>query len=247
MNEKKSWVLVTGGTRGIGRGIVECVAKAGFSVIFTYVRSTKEAQDIEEMARAEGLAISGYPCDGADAPSVSHLMDTLVTKYGPPLALVNNAGITADALLCNMSVNQWDKVIDVNLKSAFLFSKAVLPSMMEARNGVILHMSSVTAIKGNVGQSNYAATKAALLGMSRTLALEVARFNIRVNSILPGLVDTEMVGEIPENQRKSLERKIPLKRLCTVNEIGELVKFLISESASYMTGQTFGIDGGLSA
>lgn len=238
---------MTGGTRGIGRGIVECLAKAGFLVAFTYVRSIEEAQELEKWARTEGLTVRGYQCDGADAQGVDFLMKELIAEYGVPLALVNNAGITADALLYNMSVEQWDKVVDVNLRSAFLFSKAVLPSMMETRNGVILNMSSITANKGNVGQCNYAATKAALVGMTRTLALEVARFNIRVNSILPGLVDTEMISAIPADERKSLQRSIPLRRLCTVAEIGELVKFLISDAASYMTGQQFGIDGGLSA
>lgn len=245
MASNAPWVLVTGGTRGIGRGIAQSLSRAGFKTVVTYLKSEDEAAKLVHEATAAGLDLSAHQCDGSDAWRVKQLMATLTEANGAPVALVNNAGITADSLLFRMSEEHWDKVMHANLKSVFLFSQAVLPSMMAERNGVILNMSSIAAIKGNVGQCNYAATKAAMLGMSGVLALEVARFNIRVNSILPGMVDTEMVANIPEQELREIRKRIPLKRLCSVDEIAAMVKFLISAESSYITGQSFCIDGGL--
>lgn len=245
MASNAPWVLVTGGTRGIGRGIAQSLARAGFKTVVTFLKSEDEAAKLVHETTAAGLDLSAHRCDGSDAGRVKQLMATLTEANGAPMALVNNAGITADSLLFRMSEEYWDKVMQANLKSVFLFSQAVLPSMMAERNGVILNMSSIAAIKGNVGQCNYAATKAAMLGMSSALALEVARFNIRVNSILPGMVDTEMVANIPEQELREIRKRIPLKRLCRVDEIAAMVKFLISAESSYITGQSFCIDGGL--
>ena len=245
MASNAPWVLVTGGTRGIGRGIAQSLSRAGYKTVVTYLKSEDEAAKLVQEATASGLDLSAHQCDGSDAGRVKQLMAILTEANGAPLALVNNAGITADSLLFRMSEEHWDKVMHANLKSVFLFSQAVLPSMMAERNGVILNMSSIAAIKGNVGQCNYAATKAAMLGMSGVLALEVARFNIRVNSILPGMVDTEMVANIPEQELREIRKRIPLKRLCSVEEIAAMVKFLISAASSYITGQSFCIDGGL--
>ncbi|MFP5392106.1 MAG: 3-oxoacyl-ACP reductase FabG [Gammaproteobacteria bacterium] len=247
MDKSTPWVLVTGGTRGIGKGIVQVLAASGYRALFTYRSSSQEAELIEADAASKGQLARGYRCDGADPDSVQALVERLVAEHGAPAALVNNAGITADTLLVNMPLASWDAVIDANLKSVYLFSKAILPSMMEAREGVILNMSSITAIKGNVGQTNYGATKAGMIGMSRSLALEVGRFNIRVNCLLPGLVDTEMIAAIPDKERAQIRKSIPLKRLCGVDELGRVVRFLISEDASYLTGQTISLDGGLTA
>jgi 3-oxoacyl-[acyl-carrier protein] reductase len=241
----KQWILVTGGTRGIGKGLVECLASSGYRIMFTYRQSQDEAHALSQRLAADGFDARGFRCDGTNPEEVKTVCTELVSKFGAPLALINNAGITQDALLYNMPLESWDKVVDANLRSTFLFTKLILPSMMEARNGVILNMSSVTAIRGNIGQTNYGATKAAMLGMTRSLALETARFNIRVNCILPGLVETEMVEQIPEKDRLTLKKKIPLKRLCGVAEVGGLVKYLISDIASYITGQALSIDGGL--
>ena len=179
--------------------------------------------------------------------TLSAAVDALVAEAGPPHALVNNAGITADGLMLKLSADQWDQVIAANLRSVFLFARQVMPSMMERRSGVILQMSSISAIKGNVGQTNYAATKAGMLGVTRSLSLETARFNIRVNAILPGLVDTEMLSQMPERDRTNLARQVPLRRLCRVGEVAALTRFLLSEDAAYITGQAFAIDGGLTA
>lgn len=247
MSIKKPWILVTGGTRGIGRGLVEGLSAGGYDVVFTYLKSAREADDIERSVEESGNFARGYRCDGCNAEEVEALVKDLVVQFGPPHALINNAGITDDGLLYNMSEASWDSVISNNLKSCFLFSKSVLPSMMERRDGAIVNMSSVTAVKGNVGQVNYAATKAAMIGMTKTLALEVGRFNIRVNSILPGLVETEMIRKIPEQELKNIKKGIPLRRLCGVAEIEKLVRYLVSSDASYITAQSLSIDGGLTA
>jgi 3-oxoacyl-[acyl-carrier protein] reductase len=245
MDSNGRWVLVTGGTRGIGRGIATCLSRAGYKTVVTYLKSGNDASKLLQEAASASLDIAAYQCDGADGDSVKKLVAKLVELHGAPLALVNNAGITSDELLFRMHEDSWDKVVRTNLKSVFLYSQAVLPSMMTERNGVILNMSSVAAIKGNIGQCNYAATKAGMLGMSRALALEVARFNIRVNSILPGLVDTEMIANMPEQELREMRKRIPLKRLCGVEEVSSMVQFLISPLSSYITGQAFCIDGGL--
>lgn len=242
-----TWALVTGGTRGIGRGIVTCLLDAGYTVVFTYKSSSGEAAAIEAAAERAGHKARGFQCDGTDEAAVEALASQLIHDMGAPAALVNNAGITDDALLCHMPVQSWDRVIDTNLRPVFLFSKAVLPAMFEAGGGAIVNMSSVSAIRGNVGQTNYSATKAAILGMTQSLALEVARFGVRVNAVLPGLVKTEMIDAIPEAKLKSMQQRIPMRRLCDVAEVGKLVRYLVSDDAAYITGQAISIDGGLSA
>lgn len=247
MQNHQRWVLVTGGSRGIGRSLVEYLASAGYKVVFTYVNSGAAADELVAWAQAQAMHVEGYRCDGGLKTEVEGLVNRLIAQHGAPHALINNAGITADALLYNMEEEAWDGVIRNNLKSCYLYSKYVLPAMFEARDGVILNMSSITAIKGNPGQFNYAATKSAMLGMTRTLALEVARFNVRVNAILPGLVETEMLGRVPEQELKGLKRAVPLRRLCSVAEVSKLAAYLISDDAAYITGQAISIDGGMTA
>lgn len=247
MQDHQRWVLVTGGSRGIGRSLVEHLASTGYKVVFTYVNSGAVADQLVTWAHEHSLHVEGYRCDGGIKTEVEGLVNRLIAKHGAPHSLINNAGITADTLLYNMDEDAWDSVIRNNLKSCYLFSKYVLPAMFEARNGAILNMSSITAIKGNPGQFNYAATKSAMLGMTRTLALEVARFNVRVNSILPGLVETEMLSRVPEQELKGLKRAVPLRRLCSVQEVSKLAGYLISDDAAYITGQAISIDGGMTA
>jgi len=196
------------------------------------------------VAEAGGKA-SGYCCDGADEAAVASFSEKTLAERGPPYAVVNNVGITRDGLLLRMSTAQWREVISTNLDSAFFTTRGYLEAMMEAGDGVILQMASVSGLKGNAGQTNYSATKAGLVGMTRSLALEVARFNIRVNALAPGFIATEMVDKMPERQQRRLKDAIPLRRFGTVEEVAALAGFLVSPHGAYITGQTFVIDGGL--
>ncbi len=244
-DEARKWVLVTGGTRGIGRGIVEVLARAGYEVLFTYQHSGAAAREVEKIVADAGGKATGYCCDGTDEAAVKALSQKILAERGPPYAIVNNVGITRDSVLLRMTTEQWREVINTNLDSAFFTTRAFIWAMIQAGDGVILQMASVTALKGNAGQTNYAATKAALVGMTRSLALEVARFNIRVNAIAPGFIATEMVDKIPERQQKQIKDAIPLRRFGTVEEVASLAGFLVSRQGAYITGQTFVIDGGL--
>lgn len=238
---------MTGGSRGIGRGIVVALAGAGYDVVFTYRRSRSEAAAVEEAVAERGGTARGYCCDGAEEAAVSAFSEARLAERGAPYAIVNNAGITRDSILMRMSTEQWRDVMRTNLDSAFFTIRGFIPGMIGAGEGAIVQMASVTGIKGNVGQTNYGATKAALIGMTRCLAIEVARFNIRVNAVAPGFIATEMVGSIPEPRLKQIKDAIPLRRLGTVEEVASLTHFLLSPQGAYITGQTFVIDGGLNA
>lgn len=244
--QNKPWVLVTGGSRGIGKGIVLSLL-GDYRVIFTYKNNSGQAEQVEAQARHEGGVAIGLKCDGVDQAQVRQLAESCIQQFGAPYAVINNAGITQDSLLLSMPLQSWQSVISTNLDATFHMTQAFLPAMLGEKRGVILLMSSVTAIKGNPGQVNYAATKSALTGMARSLALEIARFKIRVNAIAPGLIETEMAGNIPDKERQLLEKRIPLRRMGTVAEVSGLVRYLLSDSAAYITGQTLVIDGGLSA
>lgn len=242
-NCAKRWVLVTGGSRGIGSGIVEALAQEGYGVVYTS-RSADVPGD--ETSNAKGR-IRCKKVDGTNSDAVAAFAKDMLDELGAPYAIINNAGITSDGALLTNSLDSWTSVIDSNLNSVFYVTKAFLPSMVEARSGSIIQISSVTAIKGNSGQTNYAASKSAMLGFTRSLAHEVARFGVRVNAILPGLIDTDMVRKLPEPALKSLRSMIPMRRVGNVREIADCVSFLISDRASYITGQSIVIDGGLTA
>lgn len=251
MNESsktpQGWVLITGGTRGIGRGIVEKFAAAGYDTVFTYQHSVDAADALEKKVALTGGRAEGLRCNCADDSAVGSLAEVLLAKRGAPYAVVNNVGITRDTALMRMGSEQWREVIETNLNSAFFVTRHFVSHMVERGDGVILQMSSVTGIKGNVGQTNYGASKAALIGMTQSLALELARFNIRVNAVVPGFIATEMVEQIPQAQQATLRKGIPLRRFGTVGEVAALCLFLASTDATYVTGQTFVIDGGLTA
>ncbi|KAA1187971.1 3-oxoacyl-ACP reductase FabG [Photorhabdus heterorhabditis] len=247
MNISIPWVFVSGGSRGIGKGIVKMLATQNYHVIFTYKSSTSEAQILCQEIKQQGYSCEGHQCDVSNAKEVATLSAKLISQYGPPYAIINNAGITQDALLINMKEEEWHNVISTNLSSVYLVNHAFLPEMLTAGEGCIIHMSSVTAFKANSGQVNYAATKAAMIGITRSLAVEVGRFNIRVNTVAPGLIDTEMLDHIPAPHKKKLLSNIPLGRLGSAEDIALTINFLLSPGGRYITGQTFVIDGGMTA
>ncbi|WP_057461018.1 3-oxoacyl-ACP reductase FabG [Pseudovibrio sp. POLY-S9] len=247
MKLTNKWIFITGGSRGIGREIVVNAATQGYTVIFTYRNSHSQAHDLTQSLAAEGRSVIGYRCDAADFRSVKNLADHLVAELGAPYAIINNAGITQDSLFIYMKFDAWRNVLDNNLNSAFFVTQAFLPSMAAQKDGCIIFMSSVAAKIGNVGQSNYSASKAALIGLTQTVAQEVGRYNIRVNSIMPGLIDTEVTKKIPQKTLIDVIKRIPLKRLGTSKEIAASVSFLLGENAKYITGQSIIVDGGLTS
>lgn len=241
------WVLVTGGSRGIGNGLVRALAAKGYTVAFTYHSSTGAAATLEQEVAAAGGTALGVACDGRDADAVERVCRQLVERLGEPYGLINNMGITGDQLMFNLDVETYRDVVATNLDSSIFFSRHMAAAMAPARRGRILQMSSVTGLKGNKGQVGYAATKAAMIGMTRTLAVELARFKITVNAIAPGFIATDMVEQIDPAIRKSITAEIPLRRLGEVSEVAALACFLLSSDAAYLTGQTFVIDGGMTA
>ncbi|MFX1766275.1 SDR family NAD(P)-dependent oxidoreductase [Paraburkholderia sp. A1RI-2L] len=240
------WVLVTGGTRGIGLALVRRLATQQ-RVVFTWRHSADEARRLVDECKAKGHDVQSVRCDGSNAQAVYDLAQLLIAQHGAPLALINNAGVTRDGALISMNTSAWLDVIDQNLNASFYWTRALLPAMVEATRGTVLMMSSVSGIKGNAGQTNYSATKAALIGMTRSLALEVARFGVRVNAIAPGVIDTDMTRNMPEKAYAALCKSIPMRHAGAVDDIVAMAEYLIGEQGRYITGQCFAVDGGMSA
>lgn len=243
---RNKWVLVTGGTRGIGRAIVERLVEANYDVVFTYKSSAYAGKELADRLSSRGHLCRAIHCDGSDADSVRRAADGLLAEHGAPYALINNMGMMRDGSILSVEPDQLEAALRTNVESVFSFTRAVSQAMMTEGQGVVIQMSSVSGVKGSAGQSVYSTTKAAMLGFTRSLALELARFNIRVNAIAPGFIETDMVGQMPPAAREKVQRQIPLKRLGTPQEVASLVEFLLSPSAAYITGQTLVIDGGLS-
>ncbi len=242
MEFNKSRILVTGGTRGIGRAIVEAFARQGARVAFTYRSSTDVAEELKK--QINGLA---FQCDAADFQAAEQVVEQVIEAWGGVDVLVNNAGITRDNLIMRMSESEWDQVIRANLKSVFNYSKAVCRSMIRQRNGRIINISSVIGRTGNAGQANYAASKAGIVGFSKSLAKELAARGVTVNVVEPGFVETDMTEAINSKVKENMLRNaIPVRRTAMPGEIAEPVLFLASKEASYITGQVLGVDGGLS-
>ena len=242
----RQWVLVTGGSRGIGRAVVEELAQK-WNVIFTWHSDAQRSDAVVSSCKGSLGWVKGVRCDGTDTLEVSAVAAELLACYGAPFAIIHNAGITQDDLHIKHTALSWQLVIETNLNAVFYWNHHLLPAMVESGEGAIVLMSSVSAIKGNVGQTAYGASKAAMIGMSRSLALELGRFGIRVNCLLPGLIESDMTRAMPVAELKELRKKVPLRRLGKAQEVAQAVSFMIGDGSSYMTGQILVLDGGLTA
>ncbi|WP_445749808.1 3-oxoacyl-[acyl-carrier-protein] reductase [Polaribacter sp.] len=237
--------IITGATRGIGRGIALEFAKQGANVAFTYSSSVDAATALENELKSFGISAKGYQSNAANFDAAQELVNNVLAEFGTVDILVNNAGITKDNLLMRISEQDFDTVIEVNLKSVFNLTKAVIRPMMKQRSGSIINMSSVVGLKGNAGQANYAASKAGIIGFSKSVALELGSRNVRSNVIAPGFIETEMTDKLDEKTVQGWRDSIPLKRGGQPEDIANACVFLASDMSSYITGQTLSVDGGM--
>ncbi|MGZ4034570.1 MAG: 3-oxoacyl-[acyl-carrier-protein] reductase [Bacteroidia bacterium] len=237
--------LITGASRGIGRGIALKFAEQGANVAFTYLSSVEKGQALEKELEAFGVKAKGYRSDAADFKAAEELVNAVVTDFGTVDILVNNAGITRDTLLMRMNEQQWDEVMNANLKSVFNLTKAVQKPMLKQRKGSIINMSSVVGVKGNAGQSNYAASKAGIIGFTKSVALELGSRNIRSNAIAPGFIETEMTDALDPKVVEGWRENIPLKRGGTSEDVANATVFLASDMSAYITGQVLNVCGGM--
>ena len=238
-------VIITGASRGIGKGIAEVFAQQGANIAFTYRSSEEKAKQLEKELSANGCKAKGYKSDASDFDAAQQLASDILEEFGSIDVLVNNAGITKDGLLMRMSEEDYDKVMDVNMKSVFNMTKAVLRPMLKHRKGSIINMSSVVGVKGNAGQANYSASKAAINGFTKSTALELGSRNIRCNSIAPGFIETEMTEALGEEQINEWRNSIPLKRGGSTDDIANATLFLASDMSAYVTGQVLNVCGGM--
>ena len=238
-------ILITGASRGIGKGIAQTFAQHGANVAFTYSSSAGPAEELEQELTALGVKAKAYQSNAANFESAQQLASDVLEEFGSIDVLINNAGITKDNLLMRISEEDFDKVIEVNLKSVFNMTKAVQRTMLKQRHGSIIHMSSVVGVKGNAGQSNYAASKAGIIGFSKSIALELGSRNIRSNVIAPGFIETEMTGKLPEDVVAQWRDGIPLKRGGSPDDVANACLFLASDLSAYITGQVLNVDGGM--
>ena len=237
--------LVTGAARGIGKALALKFAAEGANVAFTDLAIDENGKQTEEELKALGVKAKGYASNAADFAQTEEVVKQIKDEFGSIDILVNNAGITKDGLMMRMSEAQWDAVIAVNLKSAFNFIHAVLPIMMRQRSGSIINMASVVGVHGNAGQANYAASKAGLIALAKSIAQEVGSRGIRANAIAPGFIETAMTAALPEEVRADWCKKIPLRRGGQVEDIANVALFLASDMSSYVTGQVIQVDGGM--
>jgi 3-oxoacyl-[acyl-carrier protein] reductase len=238
-------VLITGASRGIGKASAEECVRQGATVAFTYLSSEEKARALEAELTANGGKAKGFRSDASNFDQAQQLVDDVVAEFGTVDVLVNNAGITRDTLLMRMTEEQWDEVINTNLKSAFNLTKAVQKPMLKARSGSIINMSSVVGVKGNAGQANYAASKAGLIGFTKSIAAELGSRNIRCNAIAPGFIETEMTDALNPEVVQGWRNGIPLKRGGQPIDVANATVFLASDMSAYITGQTLHVCGGM--
>lgn len=239
--------IITGATRGIGKGVAELFAKEGADVAFTFMSSETKAAELAAELEKEGVKAKGYKSNAAEFAACEELVANVLKDFdkGRIDIVVNNAGITKDNLLMRMSEEMWDDVMNTNLKSVFNMTKAVQRTMLKQRSGSIINMSSVVGVQGNAGQSNYSASKAGILGFTRSIAQELGSRNIRCNAIAPGFIETEMTGALPEETVQQWRDAIPLKRGGTPEDVANATMFLASDLSTYVTGQTINVCGGM--
>jgi 3-oxoacyl-[acyl-carrier protein] reductase len=237
--------VITGASRGIGHGIARLFAQHGAHVAFTYLSSVEKGLALENELASFGIKAKGYRSDAADFRAADELINAVVAEFGTVDILVNNAGITRDTLLMRMNEQQWDEVINANLKSVFNLTKAVQRPMLKQRKGSIINMSSVVGVKGNAGQSNYAASKAGIIGFTKSVALELGSRNIRSNAVAPGFIETEMTAALDQKVVEGWREGIPLKRGGTTEDVANACLFLASDLSAYITGQVLNVCGGM--
>lgn len=237
--------LITGAARGIGKAIAIRFAQEGADIAFTDLVIDENGKKTEEEIKALGVKCKGYASNAADFAQTAEVVKEVVADFGRIDILVNNAGITKDGLMMRMTEQQWDAVIAVNLKSAFNFIHATVPVMMRQRGGSIINMASVVGVHGNAGQSNYAASKAGLIALAKSIAQEVGSRGIRANAIAPGFIETAMTAALPDEVREEWKKKIPLRRGGQVEDIANVATFLASDLSGYVTGQVIQVDGGM--
>lgn len=242
---KGKTAIITGASRGIGRGIAKVFAEQGCHVAFTYSSSVEAANALEKELIALGVKVKGYQSNAAHFEEAQKLVESVIEDFETIDVLINNAGITKDNLLMRMGEEDFDNVIEVNLKSVFNMTKAVQRTFLKQRKGSLIHMSSVVGVKGNAGQANYAASKAGIIGFSKSIALELGSRNIRSNVIAPGFIETEMTASLPEDVVEGWRNGIPLKRGGTPEDIANACVFLASDLSNYITGQVLNVDGGM--
>lgn len=237
--------LITGASRGIGKGLAEVFAKNGCNIAFTYASSVEKAQAFEKELTAYGIKAKGYQSNAADFAASEGLATQVIADFGKVDILINNAGITRDTLMLRMTEEQWDEVINTNLKSAFNLTKAFLKHFLGNRAGSIINMTSVVGITGNAGQANYAASKAGMIGFTKSVAKEIGSRGIRCNAVAPGFIETEMTDALNEDVKKAWVETIPLKRGGSTTDVANACLFLASDMSTYITGQTLNVCGGM--
>lgn len=237
--------IITGATRGIGKGVAEVFAKNGADIAFTYVSSDEKAKAVEEELKSYGVKVKAYKFNVAEYAATEEFITDVVAEFGKIDTIVNNAGITRDGLLMRMSEENWDDVMNINLKSVFNVTKCALKTLLKQRFGSIINMSSVVGIEGNGGQSNYAASKAGVIGFSKSIAQEIGSRNIRCNAICPGFIETEMTKDLDPEVIKGWIDDIPMKRAGTAEDVANAALFLASDLSNYVNGQTINVCGGI--
>ena len=243
--EEEKVVLVTGGSRGIGKEVAMKFAKEGYNVVTNYVSDKTDKEGLKKEFENNNVKALVLKADVSKTEDVENLVKQAIDTFGKIDVLVNNAGITRDNLLMRMPEEDFDKVIETNLKGTFLVTKAVTKYMMKKRQGSIINLSSVVGVAGNAGQSNYSASKAGIIGFTKSIAKELASRNIRANAVAPGFIETDMTDVLKEDVKEHIYNQIPLKRMGTAKEVAELIYFLGSDNSSYITGQVINIDGGM--